>query len=96
MLAPSARRATLLALASWLALSWLASAGAGLLGIDGSARDGWRAVAGTVLEHLVPGAAIDALLRTPAPETPLAALPALVQAALFVALATLAFRRRAL
>lgn len=85
VLAPSARRATLLALAAWLVLSWIASAGAGSVG-----------VADTVLKHLVPGAAVDALLRTPAPETPLAALPALVQAALFVALAVLAFRRRAL
>ena len=95
VLAPSARRATLLALAAWLALSWVASAGAGLVGADGAA-DGWRGGVGTALEHLVPGAAVGALLGVPAAGTPLAALPALVQAALFVALALLAFRRRAL
>ena len=98
VLAPSARRATLLALAAWLVLSWVASAGTGLLGADGGADggEGWRGVVGTALEHLVPGAAVDALLDAPVAGTPLAALPALVQAALFVALALLAFRRRAL
>ena len=96
VLAPSARRATLLALGAWLALSWVASAGAGLLGGHGSAGEGWRGLALVGLEHLVPGAAVDALLRAPASGTPVAALPALVQAAAFVALAALAFRRRAL
>ena len=99
VLAPSARRATLLALAAWLALSWVASVGAGLLGADGGTdggADGWRGVVGTALEHLVPGAAIDALLDAPAARAPVAALPALVQAALFVALALFAFRRRGL
>ena len=94
-LAPSARRATLLALLAWIALSWLAAAGAGLIERAGP-PEGWRAAAGTALEYLVPGAAVDALLRAPVEAAPLAALPALVQALALVALAALVLGRRAL
>ena len=96
VLAPSARRATLLALGAWLALSWAASAGRGWLVPDGGTGEGWRAAAAGALETLVPGAAAGALLRATPADAPLAALPALAQAALFVALAALAFRRRSL
>ena len=95
-LAPSARRATLLALVAWLALSWFASVGARLIEGDSPTGEGWRAAAGAALEYLVPGAAVGALLRAPAEATPLAALPALVQALALVALAALVLRRRAL
>lgn len=96
VLAPSARRATLLAFGLWIGLSWLTAFATSRLAGASGLPDGVRDVSGAVIEHLVPGAVTAALLDASPSGTPFAAAPALVQTALFLAAAVLAFRRRAL
>ncbi len=96
VLAPSARRATLLAFGLYVALSWFSAFATSRLDDARALPGAVRAALDVALRHLVPGAVNAELLAAGARGAVLASGPALVQAALLVALATLVFRRRAL